>query len=560
MSNQMKQMAVRLKPLLNDADSGCKWERSLDKIFSPGSYAVEIDHTGTNVGLPVNYCGEEHYIVGNLLVTDCGTVGPKQRDRVTGQVLTITTRDEKTTGVYVRTFANGVWREWKQLLESKMFDKIDTDEKLLATVNSLVTEYEKFAGDGEGSIKKSIDDALAVVNENIDTEKKRSQTAENELLTRLQGTSENSNAVNDPFKRLPKVSDVTELMTVLDAMHGSSANSAYNGRFRVFVGSQDVDIYNYVLGYQYDTWVQEIRCPYELCQTFTDKTINLPNGDYYLARKYKQELRMVSSIDYRGGTRTLRRMHNVDKWTNWVDTTNPYINSPLYGKNILLLGGSFAHNTRATGTSNSGYGFTLLGHEYSLQNYVAQELGLNRFDNYAMSGNGSCTSKFTYSTLAQLEAAITYADEQEYTYDGIVIFGGANDYMNNSPLGTIADPMGDDTFYASFKKIINRARTKYPTAKLYLATPFKGFSKPEFYNPTSTVTNDAGHRYYEYVQALKDIALYASIPLLDIYSIHQVDTNNYGRYTRSSADDVLHPNGLGYQNIALPLIEFLARG
>ena len=94
MSNQMKQMAVRLKPLLNDADSGCKWERSLDKIFSPGSYAVEIDHTGANVGLPVNYCGEEHYIVGNLLVTDCGTVGPKQRDRVTGQVLTITTRED----------------------------------------------------------------------------------------------------------------------------------------------------------------------------------------------------------------------------------------------------------------------------------------------------------------------------------------------------------------------------------------------------------------------------------------------------------------------------------
>lgn len=112
MSIRKKEMAVKYRSLLNESDGGCKAEHSLDKILVPGCYTVEIDHNGTNAGLPVEFCGEEHYIVGSLIVTDSGTAGPKQNNRVIGQSLTITTRNDKATKVYTRTLADGEWSKW----------------------------------------------------------------------------------------------------------------------------------------------------------------------------------------------------------------------------------------------------------------------------------------------------------------------------------------------------------------------------------------------------------------------------------------------------------------
>ena len=152
MSNQVKEMAVRLKPLLNEGDVGCKWESSLDKIFSPGNYVVEIDHTGSNVGLPVEFCGAEHYIVGNLVVTDSGTAGPKQHDRVIGQSLTFTTRESKATKVYTRTYANGRWGEWHSLIEAGAFDKITTTDELISIVAAISNDVNTLKGAGDGSI------------------------------------------------------------------------------------------------------------------------------------------------------------------------------------------------------------------------------------------------------------------------------------------------------------------------------------------------------------------------------------------------------------------------
>ena len=160
MSNQVKEMAVRLKPLLNEGDVGCKWESSLDKIFSPGNYVVEIDHTGSNVGLPVKFCGAEHYIVGNLVVTDSGTAGPKQHERVIGQSLTFTARDSKATKVYTRTYANGRWGEWHSLIEAGKFDKITTTDELISTVAAISHDIDTLKGAGDGSIAAVISAAM----------------------------------------------------------------------------------------------------------------------------------------------------------------------------------------------------------------------------------------------------------------------------------------------------------------------------------------------------------------------------------------------------------------
>ena len=136
-------MPVKYKQLDSGRVADFYFERSLDLIFSPGCFTVEIDHSGKDVGLPIDDCGEEHYFVGNLVVTDSGTAGHKQENRVTGQQLTITSRKGKETKVFTRTFVDGGWSKWRSLALTGMYDKISTPDELLATVESLVDETKK---------------------------------------------------------------------------------------------------------------------------------------------------------------------------------------------------------------------------------------------------------------------------------------------------------------------------------------------------------------------------------------------------------------------------------
>ena len=52
MRKQNEQMPVRYKCLDDGQGNDFYFERSLDLIFSPGAFLVEIDHTDVKVGLP----------------------------------------------------------------------------------------------------------------------------------------------------------------------------------------------------------------------------------------------------------------------------------------------------------------------------------------------------------------------------------------------------------------------------------------------------------------------------------------------------------------------------
>ena len=162
MNNHKEKMPVRYRRLDSGQVADSYFERSLDLIFSPGSFTVEIDHSANDVGLPIDYCAEEHYFVGNLVVTDSGTAGHKQENRVTGQMLTITSRDAKEIKVFTRTFADGVWSQWRSLAPSGMYNNISTPDELLATVRSLVDESTR-AKEVEDDVKRTAVDISSLV-------------------------------------------------------------------------------------------------------------------------------------------------------------------------------------------------------------------------------------------------------------------------------------------------------------------------------------------------------------------------------------------------------------
>ncbi len=138
MNKQNSQMPVRYKQLGSEQGTDFYFERSVDLIFSPGAFTVEIDHTSADVGLPVEYCDAEHYIVGTLIVTDSGTSLPVQTNRTTGQILSITSCESRDTKLYTRTFVNGTWSEWRALACTGMYDSIASTDELLSTVDELV--------------------------------------------------------------------------------------------------------------------------------------------------------------------------------------------------------------------------------------------------------------------------------------------------------------------------------------------------------------------------------------------------------------------------------------
>lgn len=139
MSKKTKQMPVKYK-LQGIGDVGdCLWERSLDMILSPGCYAVEIEHTDTDVGLPFEFCGQEHYIVGTLIVSENGTKGTTQYNRLTGQALVVTLQSCLDTKIYIRSRVNDEWSDWRSFAYTGMYDKISTTDALLSSVEEVVS-------------------------------------------------------------------------------------------------------------------------------------------------------------------------------------------------------------------------------------------------------------------------------------------------------------------------------------------------------------------------------------------------------------------------------------
>ena len=137
---EKKKEPLRYRPVAEAESEFWRQVVGLDKIIDAGCYIVQLKHGAGNDELPLPDCDQEHYIVGTLVVTDSGTGGPIQSNRVIGQVLTLTSRKEKETKVYSRTRVDDKWSEWRSLATTGMYDKISTTEELLSTVEELVAE------------------------------------------------------------------------------------------------------------------------------------------------------------------------------------------------------------------------------------------------------------------------------------------------------------------------------------------------------------------------------------------------------------------------------------
>ena len=146
------------------------------------------------------------------------------------------------------------------------------------------------------------------------------------------------------------------------------------------------------------------------------------------------------------------------------------------------------------------------------------------------------------------------AQEMDDDADVVVVFGGTNDFGHgDAPIGDPSDRT-NDTFWGACHKLFTDLINKYPTATIVVMTPLhrtnednvRGDGSKEYdYDPLST-----------YVNIIKEVAAYYSLPLLDLWSISGIQPKveiNRLKY----CPDGLHPNDEGHKIIAKRLAGFL---
>lgn len=171
-----------------------------------------------------------------------------------------------------------------------------------------------------------------------------------------------------------------------------------------------------------------------------------------------------------------------------IDTQYPFKNK-YYG----ALGDSTTSGTRINGVV------------YTWTDYIKKYTQLEKITNFGRAS--SRITKVSDRTDSFYERCSSIQNQ-----DIVSIFGGVNDFNYNSPLGTFKDSV-ETTFYGSLKKIIQTIVTNNSNAKLFLVTPMKTNQVNDTFSK-----NELGLTLLDYVNAMKEVADYYSIPVLNLYA------------------------------------------
>ena len=132
--------------------------------------------------------------------------------------------------------------------------------------------------------------------------------------------------------------------------------------------------------------------------------------------------------------------------------------------------------------------------------------------------------------------------------DLIVVFGGTNDFGHgDAPMGTFEDRT-PDTFYGACHTLMSSLIEKYPTSPIVFITPL--------HREKEDILNHNGCRLVDYVDIIKEVARYYSLPVLDLFATAGIQPK-LAVQKEALCPDGLHPNDAGYRRITDRLAAFL---
>lgn len=219
----------------------------------------------------------------------------------------------------------------------------------------------------------------------------------------------------------------------------------------------------------------------------------------------------------------------------------------LKGLKINFLGDSI---TRGVGASSEDKVYHAI---------LKREAGLLEARNYGISGTRYALQKGTEKrpkdNYFDVNAFSERFDQMDDDADVVVVFGGTNDYGHgDAPFGEFSDRT-PDTFYGALHFVYSGLIKKYLGKPIVIMTPLHRvgelgvcWEKPiDDKTPLKT-----------YVDAIKEVARYYSLPVLDLFAESGMQPE-IPEIKEMYMPDGLHPSDKGYEIIAHKLKGFLER-
>ena len=188
---------------------------------------------------------------------------------------------------------------------------------------------------------------------------------------------------------------------------------------------------------------------------------------------------------------------------------------------------------------------------------LKREAKLAEARNYGISGTRFAIQKGTEERPKADYVDINSSSERFHMMDDdadvVVVFGGTNDYGHgDAPLGGFSDRT-PDTFYGACHYLFSGLIKKYLGKQIVIMTPLHRTG--EYKNTGSQKTVGVG-TLKEYVNIIREVAEYYSLPVLDLYASSGLQPE-VPEIKEMYIPDGLHPNDNGNAVIARKLKVFL---
>lgn len=323
---------------------------NMNDFVDVGVYDIKGERTRANDNLPILNTGGGHTFNARLTVLDSSITGSgEDDDKCITQVLSFSNRLGQGE-VYIRTgkgssLDNLTWENWSALQRNVNVGQVTSLRHLIdngiysgvwtATGETFVlVVINNYALAGESGVSKSISQFKYAVNQagaisfskrvkigesafteweiinkdeiealaiEIDKESQARINSDTELLKRIQGTSDESSASYDPFKRYPtnfSSGGNAELIEALNSMHSTDSTRGIDGFWRLYIGKLAVEVNNVAIKYTNDTWVQTIKLPYKWYKSSNQFGLD-SDGNYHIHTYY--------------------RIHKDGAWGEWIE-------------------------------------------------------------------------------------------------------------------------------------------------------------------------------------------------------------------------------------------------
>lgn len=245
---------------------------------------------------------------------------------------------------------------------------------------------------------------------------------------------------------------------------------------------------------------------------YTAKIVDYETCEIYIANTY-----LISS--------------NIKKYTPWYQT-NTVKKSRLQNKTLHLFGDGVCFGMGSTNIPTLAYP-ALLTSRY----------GIN-INNHAL---GDATIGVYGDDYLEERSVIKQIEESTIS-DGdlVLIFAGSNDYKSGvAKIGNNTD-INDYSFKGALNTCIKNLLSKYPGAKILIASPlFRArLDADDFRNSDDTPINEL--YLQDYANAMKEICEYNHIPFLDLHTTSMINKYNFTKYLK----DRFYLNDNGHDMIA----------